>query len=123
MFHDTGPLPTLDDLKEFMDESPYKLRDTWSSIKSSSAEKVLQNARNLISNGVTNGQSNMNSQTTRIKEKRVKNSAFVTQLGIFVGGGTNNVLNALAAYLRYLEGTARDDWQEYVLYAVLRLNN
>ncbi|PWA48557.1 DNA photolyase [Artemisia annua] len=107
-----GPLPTLDDLKEFMDESPYKLRGTWSSIKSSSAEKVLQNARNLISNGVTNGQSNMNSQTTRIKEKRVKNSAFVTKLGIFVGGGTNNVLNALAAYLRYLEGTARDDWQE-----------
>ncbi|PWA40233.1 DNA photolyase, N-terminal [Artemisia annua] len=107
-----GPLPTLDDLKEFMDESPYKLSDTWSSIKSSSAEKVLQNARNLISNGVTSSQSNMNSLTTRIKEKRVKNSAFVTKLGIFVGGGTDNVLNALAAYLRYLEGTARDDWQE-----------
>ncbi|XWS61020.1 hypothetical protein CRYUN_Cryun07bG0089900 [Craigia yunnanensis] len=32
--------------------------------------------------------------------------------GDIVGGGTNSVLNALAAYLRYLEGTARDDWQE-----------
>ncbi|XP_074355151.1 uncharacterized protein LOC141693864 isoform X2 [Apium graveolens] len=32
--------------------------------------------------------------------------------GSSVGGGTGEVLNALAAYLRYLEGTMRDDWQE-----------
>lgn len=50
-----------------------------------------------------------------IQTKQLGKSAFVTQKGNFVGGGTNPVLNALAAYLRYLEGTARDDWKEYVV--------
>ena len=50
-----------------------------------------------------------------IERRRLDKSVFVTQKGDIVGGGTNSVLNALAAYLRYLEGTARDDWQEYVL--------
>lgn len=49
------------------------------------------------------------------ERKRPERSAFVTQQKNSVGGGTSNVLNALAAYLRYLEGTARDEWQEYVL--------
>ena len=48
----------------------------------------------------------------RTRRKQVDKSAFVTQKGNIVGGGTNTVLNALAAYLRYLEGTARDEWQE-----------
>lgn len=122
LFHDPGPLPTLDDLKEFMDESPYKLKDSWSLIKNTSAENVLQNARILISNGLTNSQSYLNSPSTQIKKKRLKISAFITKQGNFVGGGTNDVLNALAAYLKYLEGTARDDWQEYVLFCSF-LNN
>nr|XP_043612736.1 uncharacterized protein LOC122584748 [Erigeron canadensis] len=108
---DWGLIPTLDDLKEFMDKSPYKSKDSWSLIKNSSAEYVLQKARILMSNGVTATQSNMTSPASQIK-KRSKKSAFVTKQGIFVGGGTSDVLNALAAYLRYLEGTARDDWQE-----------
>ncbi|KAK1414549.1 hypothetical protein QVD17_30295 [Tagetes erecta] len=107
-----GPLPTLDDLKDFMDESPYKLQDSWSLIQNTTAEYVLQKDRILMSGGATNSQSNVNSLASQIKKKRLKNSAFVTKRGIFVGGGTSNVLNALAAYLRYFEGTARDDWQE-----------
>ncbi|KAI3712569.1 hypothetical protein L1987_71128 [Smallanthus sonchifolius] len=107
-----GSLPTLDDLKEFMDESPYKLKDDWSLIMNASAEYVLQSERIRMSDGVTNSQSNLNSLASQIKKKRLKKSAFVTKLGIFVGGGTSDVLNALAAYLRYFEGTARDDWQE-----------
>lgn len=51
------------------------------------------------------------------QRKRLERSAFVTQQGNFVGGGTSVVLDALAAYLRYLEGTARYEWQEYVLAA------
>ncbi|KAK9059664.1 hypothetical protein SSX86_020368 [Deinandra increscens subsp. villosa] len=107
-----GPEPTLDDLKEFIEESPYKLKDSWSLIKNTSAEYVLQNDRILMSDGVTNSQSNLNSIGSQIKKKRLKKSAFVTKQGIFVGGGTSDVLNALGAYLRYFEGTARDDWQE-----------
>ncbi|XP_071732695.1 uncharacterized protein [Rutidosis leptorrhynchoides] len=107
-----GPMPTLDELKEFMDENPYKLKDSWSSIKRSSAEYVLQSARIKMSNGVTNSQSNWDSVTSRIKKKRLKKTAFITKQGNFVGGGTGDVLNALSAYLKYLEGTSRDDWQE-----------
>ncbi|XP_024964843.1 uncharacterized protein LOC112505125 isoform X2 [Cynara cardunculus var. scolymus] len=116
-----GPLPTLNDLKEFIDKDPYKSKDSWTSIKDSSAEYVMQNARSLISISPTNGfvsnlgessQSNLNSLTTQTKEKRSKKSAFVTKQGNVVGGGTSDVLNALAAYLKYLEGTRRDDWQE-----------
>ncbi|KAL6004875.1 hypothetical protein ACLOJK_005431 [Asimina triloba] len=44
--------------------------------------------------------------------KVIVNSAFISREGTLVGGGAGAVLNALAAYLRYLEGTARDDWQE-----------
>lgn len=44
----------------------------------------------------------------------MENSVFISRKSNIVKGGTDVVLNALAAYLRYLEGTARDDWQEYV---------
>ncbi|KAI3735168.1 hypothetical protein L6452_14657 [Arctium lappa] len=116
-----GPLPTLNDLKEFIHKDPYKSKDSWTSIKNSSAEYVMQNARNLISISPTNGfvsnlgessQSNLNSLTTQTKEKKLNKSAFITKQGNVVGGGTSDVLNALAAYLKYLEGTTRDDWQE-----------
>ncbi|KAJ0918656.1 putative alpha/beta hydrolase-1, DNA photolyase, rossmann-like alpha/beta/alpha sandwich [Helianthus annuus] len=107
-----GPLPTLNDLKEFMDESPYKLKDSWSLIKNTSAEYVLQNDRILMSGGVANSQGSLNSVASQIKKKKLKKSAFITKQGNFVGGGTSDVLNALAAYLKYFEGTARDDWQE-----------
>ncbi|XP_076957579.1 uncharacterized protein LOC143633116 [Bidens hawaiensis] len=107
-----GPLPTLDDLKEFMDESPYKLKDSWRLIKSTSAESVLQNDRIRISDGVAKGQSSLTSFASPINKKKLKKSAFITKQGTFVGGGTSDVLNALAAYLKYFEGTSRDDWQE-----------
>lgn len=52
--------------------------------------------------------------------KKIKfTSAFVTRSRNFVGGGSCDVLNALAAYLRYYEGTARDDWQEYVINSIV----
>ncbi|CAI9295742.1 unnamed protein product [Lactuca saligna] len=105
-----GALPTLNDLKEFIDENPYKSKDSWTSIKSNSAEYVMQNARILASNGLTS-QTNL-MPLTKTNKKRLKKSAFITQQGNAIGGGTNDVLNALSAYLKYLEGTTRDDWQE-----------
>ncbi|KAI3778109.1 hypothetical protein L2E82_07139 [Cichorium intybus] len=104
-----GPIPTLNDLKEFINESPYKSKDSWTSIKNNSAESVMQNARILASNSLTS-QTNTNSLIKT--KKRLKKSAFITKQGNVIGGGTNDILNALSAYLKYLEGTTRDDWQE-----------
>lgn len=60
-------------------------------------------------------ESNPNSLTHVSSRRKSLVSAFVTRGGNVVGGGADSVINALAGYLRYLEGTGRDDWQEYVL--------
>ncbi|KAM6582164.1 hypothetical protein CsatB_009166 [Cannabis sativa] len=102
---DWGSVPTLNELMEFIDENSCKLRKSWTSIKDKSAESIM------MKESMNTGESNRIS-AQRFQQKRVVNSVFVTQGGSAVGGGTNTVVNALAAYLRYLEGTARDDWQE-----------
>ncbi|KAI9101397.1 hypothetical protein K1719_023879 [Acacia pycnantha] len=104
---DWGPLPSYDDIKEFMGMNAKKLKRNWSQIKETSVETELQR-RELM----TSHRSEMSTTSKDMKARTVDQSVFVTQKGNVVGGGTNNVLNALAAYLRYLEGTARDDWQE-----------
>ena len=81
------------------------------SIKKTSAEDILRKAEALSNNQIKDSLSSSYKQDNRRKRR---NSVFLTQ-GSSVGGGTADVLNALAAYLRYLEGTIRDDWQEYVL--------
>jgi len=103
-------LPTFDNLKKFVNESPSKLNESWALLKEMSSETILQ--KQLSKSGKV---SLNNSNFKHTKRKRLDKSVFVTQKQNVVGGGTNSVLNALAAYLRYLEGTARDDWQEYVL--------
>lgn len=110
MFDELGPVPTFDDLKKFMNKNGCKPQNSWTSIKETSAESILQ--IELLKPGERN-RKDLSFRHTR--RKRIDKSAFVTQKGNIVGGGTNTVLNALAAYLRYLEGTARDDWQEYVI--------
>ncbi|KAL4574876.1 hypothetical protein LXL04_021716 [Taraxacum kok-saghyz] len=106
-----GTLPTLNDLKKLINDNPYKSKDSWTSIKNNSAESILQNARILASNGLTS-QTNLTSLTSQTNNKKPKKSLFITKQGNFIGGGTNDVINALSAYLKYLEGTTRDDWQE-----------
>lgn len=86
-------------------------------IKKTSAEDILTKTQVLSNNQIEGSLSNSYKQNNR---KKRGNSVFVTQ-GSSVGGGTSDVLNALAAYLRYLEGTMRDDWQEYVLPCKLEL--
>ncbi|CAK7337075.1 unnamed protein product [Dovyalis caffra] len=90
-----------------MNESPSKSNESWALLKEMSSESILR--RKLSKSGKV-GLNNSNFKHT--KRKRLDKSVFVTENQNVVGGGTNSVLNALAAYLRYLEGTARDDWQE-----------
>lgn len=106
-----GTLPTLDDLKKFLDNSIRTSRNKWISIE----EKKLVTANTKIGSlrraaAKMSDQNISNSEVTQ--RKRLERSAFVTQQGNLVGGGTSVVLDALAAYLRYLEGTARYEWQE-----------
>lgn len=107
MCYELGPLPTFDVLKEFMTKNGCNPQKGWNLIKEMSAESILQKKLRRPDKSNRNDLS-----VRRTQRKQVNKSAFVTQKGNIVGGGTNTVLNALAAYLRYLEGTARDDWQE-----------
>lgn len=93
-----------------MNENPWKQKETWTLIKTMSAETVLQ--EKLLKSGERRKRNLNNLYSPR---KRPAKSFFVTRKGNIVGGGTNAILNALQAYLRYLEGTGRDDWQEYVV--------
>ncbi|KAA8539813.1 hypothetical protein F0562_026505 [Nyssa sinensis] len=114
-----GSLPTLHDLKKFMNDSPGKLKGSWSSSKVTSAETILRKAQvppNYLIEGLDESKSGKGNQNKSInkgaRSKRREKSVFVMQRGNLVGGGTSVVLNALAAYLRYLEGTVLDEWQE-----------
>ncbi|XVE58698.1 hypothetical protein DITRI_Ditri04bG0189700 [Diplodiscus trichospermus] len=104
---DWGPLPTFRDLKEFIKEKSGKSKESWSLMKEMPAEVILKENLSKPSGTRING---LNFKS--IERRKLDKSVFVTRKGDIVGGGTNSVLNALAAYLRYLEGTARDDWQE-----------
>lgn len=110
MLYGSGTLPTLEDLESFRNELVDKPKDELMLIKKTSAEDILRKTQVLPNNQIKGSLSNTYKQENR---KKRGNSVFVTQ-GSSVGGGTGDVLNALAAYLRYLEGTMRDDWQEYV---------
>ncbi|KAK2653594.1 hypothetical protein Ddye_013450 [Dipteronia dyeriana] len=102
-----GDLPTFDELKEFMNKNPWKSEESWTVIKKMSAERILLEKLSELGKRIKK-----NLDIEHAPKKRADKSVFHTRKGNIVGGGTNSVLNALAAYLRYLEGTARSDWQE-----------
>lgn len=102
-----------DDIKKFVTNNLSKSGNDWNSIKGASAETLLY--REMLKSSESGERSY---SFRKMRSRETKEPVFVTQLGNVVGGGTNNALNALAAYLRYLEGTARDDWQEYVVTAL-----
>ncbi|MBA0690014.1 hypothetical protein Goari_007712 [Gossypium aridum] len=104
---DWGPLPTFSDLKEFIKEKLGKSKESWNLMKEMPAEVLLKENLSKSSGSIPKS---LNDKS--IEQRRLDKSVFVTRKGDIVGGGTNTLLNALAAYLRYLEGTARDDWQE-----------
>ncbi|XP_047325426.1 uncharacterized protein LOC124929176 [Impatiens glandulifera] len=114
-----GSMPSMDDLRSFLGNNPPKSQVDWTSIKEISAETILSDSQFLSSNMNVNGRiANPKSgeivQKSSYKPSKGKNfkSLFAGQGKDLIGGGTEIVLDALAAYLRYLEGTVRDDWQE-----------
>ncbi|KAL3834595.1 hypothetical protein ACJIZ3_009331 [Penstemon smallii] len=112
-----GDLPTLDDLRNFMEVSDAGNKEgEWTSIKKISAQSALQQKKLRGNFGMKSAELienySLGSDSKIAQRKKPKKSAFVTSQGSLVGGGASLVLNALAGYLRYLEGTARDEWQE-----------
>ncbi|KAG7546233.1 Alpha/Beta hydrolase fold [Arabidopsis suecica] len=101
-----GSVPTLDDLKDYLKESLCEKENRWREMAQASAERVLMERLGNLK------ESSMEPNVDGSLGKKVDNSAFVTNKRDTVGGGNEAVLNALAGYLRYLEGTSRDDWQE-----------
>lgn len=92
-------MPTLDEVKQFLLEDS-KSDYSWISTKNVGAKSVLWR---------TDG----NTKTPdAIRNKRNVNSFFASEDTSDVRGGADMTLGALAAYLRYLEGTGRDDYQE-----------
>lgn len=115
----SGSLPTLEELKCFLkDIAP---EDNWAPPKSMSAisilkktisqKKIKSNATLSTSNGENIEDITMDSGASR---KRITNSMFASENSLEVRGGTDITLDALAAYLKYLEGTGNASWQEYV---------
>ncbi|XP_038970624.1 uncharacterized protein LOC120103895 isoform X2 [Phoenix dactylifera] len=118
---DRGALPIFDDVKKYLQGKPCQSDKCWISLKKVSAESILR--KECISQAVmksdpseslksNEGKNIISSTLNNVKSTKIAKSVFASVEGTQVRGGTNNVLNALAAYLRYLEGTARDDWQE-----------
>ncbi|KAK6155837.1 hypothetical protein DH2020_010085 [Rehmannia glutinosa] len=102
-----GTLPTLADVKEYMDDisDGGNKKKEWTSINKFSAENLLQRKKlrkNLdLKPADLKEEQGSGSKTTQ--RKKSEKSVFVTSQGSLVGGGSSCVLNALAAYLRYLE--------------------
>ncbi|XP_059310484.1 uncharacterized protein LOC132061841 isoform X2 [Lycium ferocissimum] len=109
-----GSLPTLEDLKKYIDGNAGTSRNRSSS--TSELQKAQTATLSSVVQGLREEEFNENSLSDstlkKIQRKRPVKSAFVTQCGNIVGGGTSLVLDALSAYLRYLGGTSRDEWQE-----------
>ncbi|KAJ8470631.1 hypothetical protein OPV22_024974 [Ensete ventricosum] len=101
----TSALPSLVDVENYLYGAPCQSDDSWISLKKASPKSILKMNRNqdIIK---------ISSTFNNVRSTKISNSMFVSQEGSMVKGGTNSVLNALTAYLRDLEGTARDDWQE-----------
>ncbi|KAM0873780.1 hypothetical protein ACQ4PT_037850 [Festuca glaucescens] len=115
---DTGSLPTLEELKIFLKESRMP-QDDWVPTKSTSARSILKatlRQRKIKSNvelSVSDGE-NIEDITTNAgaSGRRIKDSFFASENSLEVRGGTDITLDALDAYLKYLEGTGKASWQE-----------
>lgn len=109
----------MDDLKNFVGSNADTSKVKWAFKFSAWNWRQKDRSLSSIIEGLRKTKSSegnqMVSSDVSAPRNRVEKSAFVTEQGNIVAGGTHTVLNALAAYLRYLEGTARDEWQEYVL--------
>ncbi|KAF7066854.1 hypothetical protein CFC21_072782 [Triticum aestivum] len=114
----SGSLPTLEELKVFLKESRMA-QDNWVPIKSTSARSMLKAAliqRKIKSNvSLSDGDGgNIEDITTSAgaSGRKIAGSMFASESSLEVRGGTDITLDALEAYLKYLEGTGKASWQE-----------
>ncbi|KAI4989235.1 hypothetical protein ZWY2020_036552 [Hordeum vulgare] len=115
---DTGSLPTLEELKVFLKESRMA-QDNWVPIKRTSARSILKAAliqRKIKSNVSLNDGDGGNIEdittSTGASGRKIAGSMFASESSLEVRGGTDITLDALDAYLKYLEGTGKASWQE-----------
>jgi len=116
-----GFLPTLEELKGFLKDSRTS-EDTWVPLKNTSARSILKGTvslRKIKSNTTLSTSSNGENiedipMDSGASGRRIMNSMFASENSLEVRGGTDITLDALAAYLRYLEGTGNASWKEYV---------
>ncbi|XP_020091424.1 uncharacterized protein LOC109712329 isoform X2 [Ananas comosus] len=117
-----GALPTLNEVKKHLKEKSHQVDESWVSLKNVSAKTFLRKEQSSQVVGKTDTTGNLSNYggnnkeisatSSNIRKMKLVKSMFASENASEVKGGTNVVLDALAAYLRYLEGTARDDWQE-----------
>ncbi|XP_074561653.1 uncharacterized protein LOC141817941 isoform X2 [Curcuma longa] len=115
-----GTIPSFNDVKKYLYDSHVHSDKIWISWKNVSAQSTFKKSKNQVvartdptENHDSHDRKSELTSTNLNNELGVKNSSSMfTTKGSYVKGGTGVVLNALAAYLRYLEGTARDDWQQ-----------
>lgn len=108
----------LEQLKGFLKNSRTQ-EDGWVPLKGMSAKFMLKNnfdqrkikttAASSISDGGSIEDTIMVSATSG---RRIADSMFASESSLEVRGGTEITLDALAAYLKYLEGTGQASWQE-----------
>jgi len=116
---DTGFLPTLEELKGFLKDSRTP-EDTWVPLKNTSARSILKRtvSQRMIKTNTTLSTSSNDENIEDIpmdsgaSGRRIMNSMFASENSLEVRGGTDITLDALAAYLRYLEGTGNASWKE-----------
>ncbi|KAG0491955.1 hypothetical protein HPP92_005353 [Vanilla planifolia] len=106
---DRGDLPTIDDLKRYLNHG------SWTNVKKLSPQTILEKQakateKNVLRDSFNNYSSSIHSKI--VHNVRIIKSFFASKNVYQVKGGTDDVLDALSAYLKYLEGTRRDDWQE-----------
>ncbi|CAN6167774.1 unnamed protein product [Urochloa humidicola] len=115
---DTGFVPTLEELKGFLKDSRTP-EDNWVPLKNMSARSILKkilNQKKIKSNTILSSTDGENIEDITIDSdksgRKLMNSMFASESSLEVRGGTDITLDALAAYLRYLEGTGNASWQE-----------
>ncbi|CAM8937448.1 unnamed protein product [Rhodiola kirilowii] len=115
-----GQLPSIDDLLRYLNVNRLEQQDTWRQLNTfvdnqfhqRQKEQSLPLTHLIRESRLQFSESNQSNLFWKTPRRKSPASAFITRGGNLIGGGTNSVLNALAGYLRYLEGTRRDDWQE-----------
>ncbi|KAG6516025.1 hypothetical protein ZIOFF_026472 [Zingiber officinale] len=115
-----GTIPSFNDVKKYLYDSTARSDKIWISWKNVSAQSTFKKSKHQVvartdptKKHESHDRKSELTSTNLNNELGVKNSSSMfTTKGSHVKGGTSVALNALAAYLRYLEGTARDDWQQ-----------